>query len=269
LTQTPQLKSTPPRSAAIRSFPAQSDGGPAGAGAIGLVALATDHVCELDLRRIIPQDLLPLYVSRIAFAPEITIETLGAVRDGITEAAELILAGGRLDVLAYGCTSGTMVIGEDEVFARLRAARPGVACTTPPTAALAALRALGLRRIAVLTPYGEAVNRRVQSYFTERGLEIASFGAFNKETDAEIAAIAPASIVAAAQALDAPDVDGIFLSCTGMRGLAAVEPLEASLGKPVVTSNQAMAWHALRLAGHAGAVAGFGRLLRVEGASAA
>ena len=247
----------------IRSFPALSDGGPARHGAIGLVALATDHVCELDLRRIIPQDRLPLYVGRIAFAPEITVETLGAMRDGITGAASLILAGGRLDVIAYGCTSGTMVIGEDEVFARLRAARPGIACTTPPTAALAALKALGARRIAVLTPYTEGVNRRVRDYFTGRGLAIAAFGAFDKESDFEIAAIAPASIVAAARALDAPDIEAIFLSCTGMRGLAVIEELEAMLGKPVIASNQAMAWHALRLAGHDAPLAGFGRLLRI------
>ncbi len=206
---------------------------------------------------------MPLYVSRIAFAPEITVATLGAMRDGITGAAELILAGGRIDVLAYGCTSGTMVIGEDEVFARLRAARPGVACTTPPTAALAALRALKLARIAVLTPYTEGVNRLVHGYFTERGIDIAAFGAFNKESDAEVAAIAPASILAAAQALDAPDIDGLFLSCTGMRALGIVEALEERLGKPVVTSNQALAWHALRLAGHAAPIAGFGRLLRL------
>ena len=248
---------------AIKSFVAQSDGGPTRHGAIGLVALATDHVCELDLRRIIPQDRLPLYVGRIGFAPEITVETLGAMRDGITAAASLILAGGRLDVLAYGCTSGTMVIGEDEVFARLRAARPGIACTSPPTAALAALQALGLRRIAVLTPYTEGVNHRVVEYFTTRGLDIAAFGAFNKESDAEIAAIAPASIVAAAQALDGPGIEGIFLSCTGLRGVAVADELEARLGKPVVTSNQAMAWHAMRLAGHNEPVAGFGRLLRL------
>src|SRR5258708_174435 len=186
----------------IRSFPAQSDGGPARDGAIGLVALATDHVCELDLREVIPQDRLPLYVSRIA-------------------------------------------------------------CTTPPTAALAALRALKLARIAVLTPYTEGVNRLVHRYFTERGIDIAAFGAFNKESDAEVAAIAPASILAAAQALDAPDIDGLFLSCTGMRALGIVEALEERLGKPVVTSNQALAWHALRLAGHAAPIAGFGRLLRL------
>src|SRR5260370_25252172 len=100
------------------------------------------------------------------------------MRDGITGAAELILAGGRIDGIADGCTWGTMVIGEDEVFARLRAARPGVACTTPPTAALAALRALKLTRIAVLTPYTEGVNRLVRGYLTER-VDVAAFGAFN------------------------------------------------------------------------------------------
>ncbi|HEX3501364.1 MAG TPA: aspartate/glutamate racemase family protein [Stellaceae bacterium] len=256
-------RAIPANGVTIRSFPALSDGGPTRHGAIGLVALATDHVCELDLRQIIPQDRIPVYVGRIGFAPEITVETLGAMRDGITAAASLILAGGRLDVLAYGCTSGTMVIGDDEVFARLRSARPGVACTTPPTAALAALKALGVRRIAVLTPYTEGVNRRVLDYFTARGLDIAAFGAFNKGSDAEIAAIAPASIVEAAQALDAPDIEGIFLSCTGLRGAAVVEALETRLGKPVITSNQAMAWHALRLAGHAEPVPGFGRLLRL------
>src|SRR5260370_36760979 len=156
------------------------------------------------------------------------------MRDGITGAAELILAGGRIDVIAYGCTSGTMVIGEDEVFARLRAARPGIACTTPPTAALAALRALGLRRVAVLTPYTEVVNRRGHDYFTARGLDIAGFGAFNKPSDAEIAPIAPAGLIAAAQTPHGPDFYGLFLSCPGMRGLAAVEPLDAAAGNPAV-----------------------------------
>ncbi len=84
---------TPSPRAAIRAFDALADGGPTRRGAIGLVALATDHVCELDLRQIIPQDRVPLYVGRIGFAPEITVETLGAMRDAITGAAALILAG--------------------------------------------------------------------------------------------------------------------------------------------------------------------------------
>jgi hypothetical protein len=74
-------------------LPGAITAGPTRHGAVGLVALATDHVCQLDLRQIIPQDRLPLYVGRIAFAPEITGETLSAMRDGISGAVPLILAG--------------------------------------------------------------------------------------------------------------------------------------------------------------------------------
>jgi maleate isomerase len=260
----PMADSNNLRSPAIRAFTPMSDGGPTRAGAIGLIALATDQVCELDLRRIITEDRRPLYVSRIAFPPEVTVTTLGAMREDMTRAASLLLPGGRLDVIAYGCTSGTMVIGEDEVFARLREARPEVQCTTPPTAALAAFATLGMRRIAVLTPYEDAVNERVAAFLSNRGLEIGAFGSFRRATDPEIAAVMPESIAAAARALDGPGIDGIFLSCTALRALPVVEALEAGLGKPVVTSNQAMAWHALRLSGYEASIAGFGRLLRMQ-----
>jgi len=246
---------------AIRALTPASDGGPTVNGAIGLIALATDQVCELDVGSII-QGRRPLYISRIAFPPEVTVETLGAMREDMTRAASLLLPGGRLDVIAYGCTTGTMVIGEDAVFARLRAARPDARCTTPTTAALAAFAALGMRRIAVLTPYPDAVNRRVYDYLASRGLEIVAFGSFNCATDPQIAAVAPDSIAAAAHALDGHGIDGLFISCTALRAASVVERLEAELGKPVVASNQAMAWHALRLCGDTAPVAGFGRLLR-------
>jgi maleate isomerase len=250
------------RGPAIRAFTPIFDGGPASAGAIGLIALATDQVCELDVRSII-QGRRPLYISRIAFPPEVTVETLGAMREDMTRAAALLLPGGRLDVIAYGCTTGTMVIGEDEVFARLRKARPDVRCTTPTTAALAAFAAIGMRRIAVLTPYPDAVNQRVYQYLSSRGLEVAAFGSFQLATDPATAAVAPDSIAEAARALDGRGIDGIFISCTALRAVAVIERLEAELGKPVVTSNQAMAWHALRLCGDAAPVAGFGRLLQL------
>ena len=67
----------------IQHFDSQSDGGPTRRGAIGLLALATDHVCEGDLWRILPQDHLPLYVSRVAMATSLSVETLAAMRGDI------------------------------------------------------------------------------------------------------------------------------------------------------------------------------------------
>ena len=244
-------------------FTPVSDGGPIANGAVGLIALATDQVCEHDLARILALAGVPLYVSRVAFPAEVALDTLAGMRTGLRDAAALLLPGARLDVIAYGCTSGSMVIGEDIVFAQLREARPGVECTTPPTAAMAAFAVLGMRRIAVLTPYIDAVNERVRSYLAGRGLDVVSFGSFHRRTDPEIASIVPESIAEAAVALDRPEIDGLFISCTALRTLPVIEALEEKLGKPVVTSNQAMAWHALRLAGVQQPVEGTGRLLRL------
>jgi maleate isomerase len=60
-----------------------------------------------------------------------------------------------------------------------------------------------------------------------------------------------------------PAVDGVFVSCTSLRVADIVEELEAELGKPVTSSNHALAWHCLRLSGYTEPVPGFGRLFRV------
>jgi maleate isomerase len=245
----------------ILPLAARCDGGPTRYGAVGLLALATDHVCEGDLRRVLPQDRLPLYVSRVAIAMELSVDALAAMKGDIARATALLLPESRLDVIAYGCTSGTMVIGEDIVFAEIRKVRPAIACTTPPTASLAAFAALGLKRIAVLAPYPHAVNLQVRHYLQAHGLDVPVFGGFNKSKDADIAAISVDSIVESALLLDRPDIDGLFLSCTGLRAIDAVARVEAMLGKPVVSSNQALAWHAMRLAGCRDHISGFGRLL--------
>ena len=143
-----------------------------------------------------------------------------------------------------------MVIGEQQVFARIREARPGVACTTPITAAFAAFSALDARRLALLTPYRDDINRFIRDYVEARGFRIPVMGSFNEEDDRRAARIDVASIRDAAIALGrADEVDGVFVSCTSLRLIDAVSEIEAALGKPVTSSNHALAWHCLRLAG--------------------
>ena len=121
--------------------------------AIGLVVLATDHTIEHEWRRLLTQDGVAFYESRVLNSPDITPERLAEMEERIAPAVALIRPGERIDVVAFGCTSASMVIGEDHVFACIHEARPGVACTTPITAALAALSALGVQRAGLLTPY--------------------------------------------------------------------------------------------------------------------
>src|SRR5688572_8089307 len=161
---------------------------------IGLVVLASDHTIEHEWRRMLDIDGIAVYHSRIANSPTITPETLKAMEAGLTQATDVILPGVPLDVVAYGCTSGAMVIGEDKVAERIRAARPGVAVTTPITGALAAMRALNARRIALLTPYIDRINRMMRGYIQARGVEVPVMGSFNNENDNEVACIAPESL---------------------------------------------------------------------------
>ena len=94
----------------------------------------------------------------------------------IGRAARGIVPDVDLDVMIYGCTSGTVAIGEMEVFQSMKNARGDYPCTTPITAAMAAFKTLGAKKISILTPYIRSVNLEVAEYFKGRGLDIANMG---------------------------------------------------------------------------------------------
>lgn len=242
-------------------MPFRTDGGVAERARIGVIVLASDHTLEHEFRRIIDLPGVAFYEARIRNDPAITPETLAAMESRIAPTTDLILPGMELDVVAYGCTSASMVLGEQTVFDRIHEARPGVACTTPITAAFAAFDAFGARSIAVLTPYRDDVNRQVRNYIEERGYEVPVFGSFNEENDNVAARIDPASVRAAAVELgQMAGVDAVFVSCTSIRLATIAREVEAELGKPVTSSNHALAWHCLRLAGIDDPQPQFGRL---------
>lgn len=228
----------------------ETDRGIASRARIGLIVLATDYTIEHEWRRIMT-DLtgVALYESRILNDAQITPETLRAMEPRIAAATEVILPGADFDVIAYGCTSASMAIGEEKVFERIREVRPNVECTTPITAAFAAFRALSARRIGVLTPYRADVNRIVADYIRARGFAVPVFGSFNEENDNLVARISPKSIKDGILAIKKrAEIDAVFVSCTSIRLAEAAVEIEKEIGLPVTSSNHAMAWHALRLA---------------------
>jgi maleate isomerase len=242
-------------------LPHRLDHGSAERAAIGLIVLATDQTIEHEFRRLLDLPGIGVYESRILNDAQITPETLRAMEARLVAAAGLILPGLPLDVVAFGCTSASMVIGEEQVLARIREARPGIAGTTPITAAFAAFATLGARRLALLTPYRDDINRFMRDYIEARGFAVPVMGSFNEEDDRRAARIDAASIRDAAIALGrSPEVDAVFVSCTSLRLIDAVGEIEAELGKPVTSSNHALAWHCLRLAGIADRRPELGRL---------
>lgn len=231
-------------------FSYEVDQGIAERAAIGLIVLSSDQTVEFDFRRLLNQPGIGLYQSRIETENIVTPRSLAAMESRIPAATELLLPGVELDVIAYGCTSASMVIGEEQIFRQIHSVRPEIACTTPITGAFAAFEALGMRRLAVLTPYAQDVNAEVRRYIEGRGMQVNAFGSFHEQDDRRAARISETSIVEAAVALGAADnVDGVFVSCTSLRLASAATAIEAKIGKPVTSSNHAMAWHCLRLAG--------------------
>ncbi len=233
---------------------------PGAAVRIGLVVIATDHTSERDFRRILPPGV-DVLVSRVPCRTVTTVESLGEMAADLSRAADLLLPGSDLHAIAFACTTGAIVVGEAEVARRVGTVRPGVPVTTPIEAALDAFAAFGLKRIGVVLPYVEAVNLRVVARLEAAGLEVVSVVSFELESDRDMARIRPDAIVAAGLAADRPDAEGVFVSCTALRSAEAAGDLERRLGKPVVTSNQALCWRLMRLTGVDSRIAGYGALL--------
>jgi len=243
---------------------------PLGASArLGLIVLASDHTIEYEWREIIERAALAegaresvaFYCARIANDPSISAATLTDMERRLTDTADLLLPGVPFDVIAYACTSAAMLIGSDRVADQIHRARPGVSVTDPSSATCRAFEALGIDRLAMLTPYIPEVNARMRRGFMDRGFSIPVMGSFGLQSDNDAARVDAASLAAGVRELGAdPEVEGVFVSCTSIRLADQAAALEAEIGKPVVSSNLALAWDALRRAGVNAALPGYGRL---------
>ena len=217
---------------------------------IGLIALATDHAIEDEVRRFLPADgRTPLYTTRVPLPDSFDLESLRAMQKYLAEAATRLMPGSRLDVIAYGCTSATAAIGEENVFAEIRKTRPGVACTTPMTAADAALRRLGANKIVLVTPYEEPVHDAVERAIEARGFTVTDRSFFGIGSDLGITRVPMSRIAETVRASKRDGADAVFIACTALRVAGLIGPLERELGLPIIASNHAVAWHALDLCG--------------------
>jgi maleate isomerase len=143
----------------------------------------------------------------------------------------------------------------------------GVPVAMMMAACLDALAALGMRRIAVATPYVEEINNRLHQTLEANGFEVLCLRGLGLEKNLDINALYPTSSYRAAREVfaTAPDADGVFISCAGWRTFEIIQSLEEDLGVPVVTSSSAGLWKGLSLSGVRTAVPGLGRLFACQG----
>lgn len=217
---------------------------------LGLIVLQVDETLENEFRRAIRDFDVSLFHSRIPSHPSVTKENLIKMAEDMPSAAGLLPQSTRFDAMAYACTSGTTIIGPAQVAAKIHTQHPGVPVTEPITAAVMACRALEIKRLGFLTPYVPEVSDAMRILLEEYGLEITNFGSFEQDQEKVVAKIAEASTLEAIVRLgEKAECEGVFVSCTNLRTFGILDEAEQILGKPVISSNLALVWHMLRLAG--------------------
>ena len=228
---------------------------------VGLIALSTDQTIEGDFNNICKNLPLEIFINRIHNQNPLTKENLLKMEDDLESVTNKILPNEKINTIAYGCTSGTIAIGEDKVKEKILLAKPGCYVTTPVTSAIKAFKQMNIKKIALFTPYPDAVNKTILEYFIKKNIEVSSFASLNLNLDSEFANVDPNYILEISSKLETKNADALFISCTALPVLNILDKLEQTIKKPVLSSNQALIWDTIRSIGYKSPIKGYGKLL--------
>ncbi len=231
---------------------------------LGLIILQPDETLENELRFVFPDPSVALYHSRIPSQPSVTKETLLMMEKDLPTAAGLLPKNVSFGAIAYACTSGATMIGQHVIRSKIQEHHPNVPVTDPITGAIAGFKALGVKKLGFLTPYVPEVSSSMRQLLEDNDLQVSEFGSFEQEQENVVARISESSTLdAIVQVGAASDCEAVFVSCTNLRTFGVLAEAEEILGKPVISSNLAIVWHLMRLAGIEGRISAPGQLFTV------
>lgn len=217
---------------------------------LGCVVPAHNVMVERDFHAMCPT-AASVHVARadIDYDRPLEGQLRGMIENAPAAAARLAKA--EMAAIAFACTSASFLDGpgSDRRIAADLQAVSGVPAITTSTAVVEALQALGVRRIAMATPYRQWVMDAEKAFLAAAGIEVVAMSGMELGRPADINAVPLAEVIDAAIAIDRPEAQAIFISCTDLDGRRAIEHVEAHCGKPVISSNQACFWALCRLAG--------------------
>lgn len=234
-------------------------------GKIGAIIPSTGITFDYEWSRMLPKGT-SFHVTRVLLE-RATIESLDEMSAAIPAAVNLLRTAD-VQVICYGCTIGSLyrgVSGEEQLSNAMRTI-VDVPVVTMAKSAADAMRELGMKRVVVANPYTDEINVLVRNYLEENDFDIVSLFSRPVSSSRHIADLSLQDVVSmASNAIsNARNVDGIFLSCGNMRTVDAIDEIERKTGLPVVSSNQALIWSALRAIRVREPVHGFGTLLSKE-----
>ncbi len=221
---------------------------------IGLIVPASNTVCEPELARLCPEGVVTL-ATRIMFEP--TISGLKAMKDHVHRAGQELSSENICQLIVFCCTVGSMIDGGDSDLALADSITEatGTPAITVTSAVKAAFTALGVRRLALVTPYTREITLKEKDILEADGYRITRAVSYHDQLPPQdlrndmIGRLSPRDAYGLALQADGEDNEAVFISCTNLRTLEIISDLESRINKPVITSNQATMWHALRTLG--------------------
>lgn len=233
-------------------------------GRIGLLVPSSNTTVEPEFYRALPREVT-LHTARL-FLTRITPESiLNMVND--LEAQCRLLASAEVDVIVLGATAPSFLKGlgyDREMIAKITAAS-GKPATTTSTALMEALTHLGIKRVALGSAYDDKVNGIAKAFIEASGVNVVNAAGLGLVDNLVVGRLGAETAFDLGRKVDHADADAIVLACTNWQTMAALEDLEAALGKPVLSTTQVSIWAALRMLGWKQPVTGYGRLLRTLG----
>ena len=216
-------------------------------GRIGLIIPSNNTVMEYEFSRFVPRGV-SVHTARLGLVKDSTWETLIRMSDHVERAAEE-LASCDVDIIIYGCTSGSFLKGpefEEELTERIFKAS-NIRCFTTSKAVLKGLHSLDSKKIVIASPYSRETNEEEKRFLEAAGFRVLQMAGLSIIRPTDIGRLTPDRAYAMAKQIHSEEVDTIFISCTDFRTFEIISPLEKDIKKKVITSNQSSLWMAIQI----------------------
>lgn len=227
---------------------------------LGLIIPSSNTTMEYEFHTMLP-DGFTVHTARLKLE-KVTVEGLAKMEEKIEEEASK-LADADVDVIGFGCTSGSLFkgLGHDKMIEERIERISGKPAVATAGAVVKALKSLGIKRVAVATPYIAEINELEIKFLEANGFIVVDLKGLELSDNLKIGRIDEKTAISLVMSLDYKAADGIFISCTNFPTIKIIEKLENNLGKPVVSSNTATLWAMLRKCGALIKIKGYGKLL--------
>lgn len=230
---------------------------------LGLIIPSSNTTMEREFYNLLYSSNFSIHVSRVRLK-EVNIEGLSKMENEV-ESESIKLADAGVDIIGYGCTSGSLLkgIGYDEFIKEKIENSSGVPAVVTATAVINALKSFQVKKVSLFTPYISEINDLEKKFFLDHGFKVIDVKALGISSNLEIGKLIPNQAFELVINSNLEETEAIFISCTNFPTLEVIEKLERKLKKPVISSNIATFWAMIKRVNNGKVnIKRYGRLLK-------